>query len=246
MNENQLATICMPISKCCTTQHLTGLRITPYPSHHGNCGNSNDGMYLKKHKKKSIQQIHNQNFYLILFLFAGGRSQDNEKVYHWRHKGEFQSICRKILSSRYYLSLLITYIRYYGLSSFQEGDTKLYIFSKEITVFCEKCRIVKSWPQFQKSHYFLPFSGQKLTKSQEEALANLDENAKLTDKIMVKYRRLIGILIPFIFFQVCWWCLAFKHDYFTLFPSRYILSLTMVLGATVAGKYQKCVNKKLP
>ena len=90
--------------------------------------------------------------------------------------------------------------------------------------------------QLKKSHYFLPFSGQKLTKSQEEALANLDENAKLTDKIMVKYRRLIGILIPFIFFQVCWWCLAFKHDYFTLFPDRYILSLTMVLGATVAGK----------
>ena len=98
--------------------------------------------------------------------------------------------------------------------------------------------------QLKKSHYFLPFLGQKLTKSQEEALANLDENAKLTDKIMVKYRRLIGVLIPFIFFQVCWWCLAFKHDYFTLFPDRYILSLTMVLGATVAGK--KHVNKKLP
>ena len=94
------------------------------------------------------------------------------------------------------------------------------------------------------THYFLPFLGQKLTKSQEEALANLDENAKLTEKIMVKYRRLIGILIPFIFFQVCWWCLAFKHDYFTLFPDRYILSLTMVLGATVAGK--KHVNIKLP
>ena len=98
--------------------------------------------------------------------------------------------------------------------------------------------------QLKKSHYFLSFLGQKLTTSQEEALANLDENAKLTDKIMVNYRRLIGILIPFIFFQVCWWCLAFKHDYFTLFPDRYILSLTMVLGATVAGK--KHVNIKLP
>ena len=78
--------------------------------------------------------------------------------------------------------------------------------------------------------------GQKLTKNQEEALANIDENAKWTDKIMVKYRRLIGILIPFVFFQVCWWCLAIKHDFFSLFPERYILSLTMVLGATVAGK----------
>ena len=67
-------------------------------------------------------------------------------------------------------------------------------------------------------------------------MANIDENAKWTDKIMVKYRRLIGILIPFVFFQVCWWCLAIKHDFFSLFPERYILSLTMVLGATVAGK----------
>jgi hypothetical protein len=32
-----------------------------------------------------------------------------------------------------------------------------------------------------------------------------------------------------------WWCLAIKHDYFSLFPDRYILSLTMVFGAIVGG-----------
>ena len=37
-------------------------------------------------------------------------------------------------------------------------------------------------------------------------------------------------------FQVCWWSLAIKWDYFQYFPDRYLLSITMVFGATVAGK----------
>ena len=28
---------------------------------------------------------------------------------------------------------------------------------------------------------------------------------------------------------------AFKHDYFSLFPDRYLLCITMIFGATVAG-----------
>ena len=46
----------------------------------------------------------------------------------------------------------------------------------------------------------------------------------------------IGILIPLVFFEVCWWLLAVRWDFFSLFPSRYILSITMIFGATVAGK----------
>ena len=46
----------------------------------------------------------------------------------------------------------------------------------------------------------------------------------------------IGILIPLVFFEVCWWLLAVRWDYFSLFPSRYILSITMIFGATVAGR----------
>jgi uncharacterized membrane protein YfcA len=37
------------------------------------------------------------------------------------------------------------------------------------------------------------------------------------------------------FFQFAWWCLAIKNNFFALFPDRYVLSLTMVLGATVGG-----------
>eukprot|EP00093_Oithona_nana_P003412 03412.XXX_113228_115021_1 [CDS] Oithona nana genome sequencing. len=77
--------------------------------------------------------------------------------------------------------------------------------------------------------------GQKLNSDQVQALANLDPNAPWQEKMMIKHRKLIGFLIPFSFFQLCWWCLAFKYDFFSLFADRYLLSLTMVLGATVAG-----------
>ena len=88
------------------------------------------------------------------------------------------------------------------------------------------------------------FSGQKLTNQQKDALAKLDPNAPWQERILVSHRRLIGILIPFCFFQICWWCLAFKHDLFSLFPERYILSITMILGATVAGDIYFYLSKK--
>ena len=69
-----------------------------------------------------------------------------------------------------------------------------------------------------------------------EAIANLPEDATWTEKLLVKHRRLVGILTPLIFFELCWWCLAVKWNYFALFPDRYILSITMIFGATVAGK----------
>ena len=31
------------------------------------------------------------------------------------------------------------------------------------------------------------------------------------------------------------WTLAFKHDYFSLFPDRYLLSITMIFGAMIGG-----------
>ena len=38
-----------------------------------------------------------------------------------------------------------------------------------------------------------------------------------------------------LFFEILWWMQAFRHDYFSYFPSRYLLSITMIFGATVAG-----------
>ena len=31
---------------------------------------------------------------------------------------------------------------------------------------------------------------------------------------MVKHRKEIGVLIPFLFFQIAWWLLAFEHKFF--------------------------------
>jgi len=81
--------------------------------------------------------------------------------------------------------------------------------------------------------YFL--EGQKLEEKQRSALESLPSDAPLMTRIMVKHRRLIGILIPMLFFEILWWMQAVRHDYFSKFPERYALSLTMILGATVAG-----------
>jgi len=48
------------------------------------------------------------------------------------------------------------------------------------------------------------FKGQKLEQSQINALENLDPNAPLHERILIKYRRFIGILIPLTFYHTIW------------------------------------------
>jgi len=81
--------------------------------------------------------------------------------------------------------------------------------------------------------YFL--EGQKLEEKQRAALETLPSDAPVVTRILVKHRRLIGILIPMLFFEILWWMQAFRHGYFSYFPERYLLSITMIFGATVAG-----------
>merc|ERR1712106_1026583 len=38
-----------------------------------------------------------------------------------------------------------------------------------------------------------------------------------------------------LFFELLWWAQAIRHDYFSYFPDRYLLTITMVFGASVAG-----------
>jgi len=81
--------------------------------------------------------------------------------------------------------------------------------------------------------YFL--EGQKLEDKQKEALETLPEDAPFLTKLLVRHRRLVGILIPMLFFEILWWAQAFRHNYFSYFPDRYLLSITMIFGASVAG-----------
>jgi hypothetical protein len=32
-----------------------------------------------------------------------------------------------------------------------------------------------------------------------------------------------------------WWVLAFRHNYFAIFPTHYIMTITMIFGSMVAG-----------
>lgn len=84
----------------------------------------------------------------------------------------------------------------------------------------------------------LCFSGQALTTTQTQALEKLDPNAPWHERLIVKYRRLMGVAIPCIFFQVIWWSCAFKYDLWSLFPDKYFMSITMIFGSLIAGK--KC------
>merc|ERR1711935_1203172 len=59
--------------------------------------------------------------------------------------------------------------------------------------------------------------GQKLSKKQDLALQQLDENTSWQKRLMVKHRQEIGMLIPFVLLQTIWWCLATKHNFFQYF-----------------------------
>ncbi|XP_066030728.1 uncharacterized protein [Pocillopora verrucosa] len=81
--------------------------------------------------------------------------------------------------------------------------------------------------------YFL--EGQALTSTQAQALETFDPSAPWYQRLIVKHRRLVGVAIPFIFFQVIWWSCAIKYNFWSLFPDRYFMSITMVFGSVIAG-----------
>ena len=79
-------------------------------------------------------------------------------------------------------------------------------------------------------------SGQALNATQTQALEKLDPNAPMIERILVQHRRLLGVAIPFVFYQVLWWSCAIKYDFFSLFGERYFISITMIFGSMIAGK----------
>ena len=54
-------------------------------------------------------------------------------------------------------------------------------------------------------------------------------------KIILNNRRLVGILIPCIFFHFIWWSVCIKHGHFVEFIKRYRLSIITIFGATSGG-----------
>ncbi len=85
------------------------------------------------------------------------------------------------------------------------------------------------------SAFFCLPLGQKLNDDQAEAIDNLPLDAKWSQRLLIKHRKLVGILIPLIFCQAIWWSLAIKWNFFALFEERWAMSVTMIFGALVAG-----------
>ncbi|KAI6181903.1 Protein of unknown function DUF81 domain containing protein [Aphelenchoides besseyi] len=76
--------------------------------------------------------------------------------------------------------------------------------------------------------YFL--EGQKLDdKLQKRRLDN--PNLSFHER----YRKYLAFIIPFVFFQTIWWSLAIRYNIFRLYPTRYEMAITMILGAFVSG-----------
>ncbi|CAD5225688.1 unnamed protein product [Bursaphelenchus xylophilus] len=50
-----------------------------------------------------------------------------------------------------------------------------------------------------------------------------------------RYRKYLATLIPFVIMHAIWWSMAIRYNLFRLYPTRYELAITMILGAFVAG-----------
>ena len=74
-----------------------------------------------------------------------------------------------------------------------------------------------------------------MEESHINAVQNLDPNAPLHERILVKYRRFIAVLIPLTFYHCVWWCLNLRNNYFQYFPTHYPMTITMIFGSMVAG-----------
>ncbi|CAD5218867.1 unnamed protein product [Bursaphelenchus okinawaensis] len=84
-------------------------------------------------------------------------------------------------------------------------------------------RTVKEW--FRK--YFL--EGQKLERQSEVHINRADLPWH------ERNRKYLATLIPFVIMHTIWWSMAIRYNLFALFPTRYELAITMILGAFVAG-----------
>lgn len=80
-------------------------------------------------------------------------------------------------------------------------------------------------------------AGQKL----EEDYAVQRTPAETADlPFFEKYRKFFGFAIPVAFVHLIWWTLAIRYNIFRLYPTRYELPVTMIIGATVAGRVAQC------
>ena len=79
--------------------------------------------------------------------------------------------------------------------------------------------------------------GQALNANQARALEELGHQASWREKLLVRHRRLVGLAIPCLLFQVVWWSSAIRYNFWQYFPDKYYMSITMVFGSIIAGNH---------
>ena len=71
------------------------------------------------------------------------------------------------------------------------------------------------------------------------AMERLDDDTPWYKRLLVKYRRPIGCIVPGAFVHVFWWILFIDKDMWSLYQTGYPMAITMIFGSLIAGKYLK-------
>uniref|UniRef100_A0A915BS72 Membrane transporter protein n=1 Tax=Parascaris univalens TaxID=6257 RepID=A0A915BS72_PARUN len=81
--------------------------------------------------------------------------------------------------------------------------------------------------------YFL--EGQKLSESERAKMNSVNDQTPFMEKLLIEHRRLLGVAIPFVFFQTLYWLLAFRYSFFRFYSDKYVMTIVMVFGALIGG-----------
>jgi hypothetical protein len=66
-------------------------------------------------------------------------------------------------------------------------------------------------------------------------LASVSKETETLKRVVVRYRRLLALVLPAILCHVCWWAMMISRERFHLFHDKWPMTLVMVLGSLVAG-----------
>ena len=58
----------------------------------------------------------------------------------------------------------------------------------------------------------------------------------MPERLFVKYRRVLGLVLPGVVFHFFWWAYMIKHDLFHVYVDKYFMALTMIFGSLIAGE----------
>ncbi|KHJ91975.1 hypothetical protein OESDEN_08143 [Oesophagostomum dentatum] len=81
------------------------------------------------------------------------------------------------------------------------------------------------------------WEGQHLDDSTAIAPYEISKDTDFVDVILIKYRKYIAVLIPFVVMQTFWWLTAIRYDWLSLYATHWQLPAIMLLGSTVAGRF---------